>query len=123
VSRASATRSTKEFVMNNSLKLIAICALSAGFAAGAQPTPAQASASAPTAATLTDGEVRKIDNEAGKLTLRHSRIESLDMPAMTMVFRVAAPKLLDGLKEGDKIRFAAERGGGAITITRIEPAK
>ncbi|MES2099264.1 MAG: copper-binding protein [Pseudomonadota bacterium] len=109
--------------MNIALKLFAICALSAGFAAGAQPTPAQASASAPTAATLADGEVRKVDKGAGKLTLRHGRIDSLDMPAMTMVFRVAAPQLLDGLKEGDKVRFAAERGGGAITITRIEPAK
>lgn len=99
--------------MNISLKLIAICALSATFAAGGQPGPA----------ALADGEVRKVDKDAGKLTLRHGRIESLDMPAMTMVFRVAAPKLLDGLKEGDKVRFAAERGGGAITVTHIEPVK
>lgn len=99
--------------MNIPLKLIAICALSAAFAAGAQPAPA----------ALADGEVRKVDKDAGKLTLRHGRIDSLDMPAMTMVFRVAAPQLLDGLKEGDKVRFAVERGSGAITVTHIEPAK
>ena len=71
---------------------------------------------------MADGEVRKVDKEAGKLTLRHGRIESLDMPGMTMVFRVADPKLLDGLKVGDKLRFSAERLQGAITITAIERA-
>jgi len=72
---------------------------------------------------MADGEVRKIDREAGKLTLRHGRIESLDMPGMTMVFRVADPKMLDGLKEGDKLRFTADRIQGAITVTGIERAK
>jgi Cu/Ag efflux protein CusF len=72
---------------------------------------------------MAEGEVRKVDKEAGKLTLRHGRIENLDMPAMTMVFRAADPKLLDGLKEGDKVRFAADRVDGAITVTRIEAAK
>ncbi len=104
--------------MNISLKLIAVCTLSAAFTAGAQPAPAQAATSA-----LADGEVRKVDKDAGKLKLRHGRIENLDMPAMTMVFRVSEPTLLDGLKEGDKVRFAAVRGGGAITITRIERTK
>ena len=71
---------------------------------------------------MTDGEVRKVDKEAGKLTLRHGPIESLDMPGMTMVFRVADPKMLDGLKSGDKLRFSADRVQGAITITAIERA-
>jgi len=72
---------------------------------------------------LADGEVRKIDRDAGKLTLRHGAIANLEMPAMTMIFRVADPKLLDGLKPGDKLRFAAERIDGAITVTRIEPLR
>ncbi|HEV8690801.1 MAG TPA: copper-binding protein [Ideonella sp.] len=73
-------------------------------------------------APMTDGEVRKVDKAQGKLTLRHGPIQNLDMPGMTMVFKVADPKLLDKVKEGDKIRFAAERTGGAITVTAIEPA-
>ncbi len=71
---------------------------------------------------MTDGEVRKIDKEQGKLTLKHGPIANLEMPAMTMVFKVADPKMLDGLKEGDKVRFVAERVGGAITVTAVEPA-
>ena len=72
---------------------------------------------------MTDGEVRKVDKEAAKLTLRHGRIENLDMPPMTMVFRVAEPKMLDGLKEGDRVRFVAEKVGGLYTVTAIEAAK
>ena len=71
----------------------------------------------------TDGEVRKVDKEQGKVTLKHGRIESLDMSPMTMVFRVADAKLLDGLKPGDKVRFAAESINGVLTVTAIEAAK
>ncbi len=70
---------------------------------------------------MSDGEVRKVDKEAGTLTLRHGRIENLDMPGMTMVFRVADPSMLETLKEGDKIRFAADRLNGALTVIRWEP--
>ena len=75
------------------------------------------------AAPVTDGEVRKIDKEQGKVTLKHGPIANLEMPAMTMVFRVADPKLLDRIKEGDKVTFAADRVNGAITITTIDVAK
>jgi Cu(I)/Ag(I) efflux system periplasmic protein CusF len=91
-------------------------------AAAAAGVHAQAQQAQPPAA-MADGEVRKVDKEAGKLTLRHGRIDNLDMPPMTMVFRAADPKLLDGLEEGDKVRFAADRVDGAITVTRIEPAQ
>ncbi len=74
------------------------------------------------AQTMSDGEVRKIDKAQGKLTLKHGPIQSLDMPPMTMVFKVADPKMLAGLKDGDKVRFTAERVGGVITVTAIEPA-
>ena len=101
------------------------------FIAGALP-PLAASAETPPAhqptatsgadhAPMSEGEVRKIDRAQGKLTLRHGEIRSLDMPPMTMVFRVADPGMLDRVKEGDRIRFDAERVGGAITVTRLEP--
>lgn len=72
------------------------------------------------AVAMTDGEVRKIDRETGKLTLRHGPIVNLDMQGMTMSFRVADPAMLDGLNVGDKLRFAAERVNGATLVTRIE---
>jgi Cu(I)/Ag(I) efflux system periplasmic protein CusF len=78
---------------------------------------------APAAAPTTDGEVRKVDKEQGKVTLKHGRIENLDMPGMTMVFKVADPKMLDPLKVGDKVRFTAENVNGALIVTAIEPAR
>jgi len=103
--------------------LVAVLAASS-FQAQAQ-SQSPASAPTPTASTaastaMADGIVLKVDKEAGKLTLRHGRIESLDMPGMKMVFRMADLKMLEGLKEGDKLRFSAERIQGAITITAIE---
>lgn len=75
------------------------------------------------AAELTVGEVRKVDTEQGKVTLKHEPIKSLDMPAMTMVFRAEKPELLKNLKPGDKVRFAAQSVSGAIVVTEIQPEK
>jgi Cu(I)/Ag(I) efflux system periplasmic protein CusF len=72
---------------------------------------------------LTDGEVRKVDKEAGKLTLKHAEIKSLEMPGMTMVFVVKDKAMLDKLQPGDKIRFAAVNDAGTLTVTEIESAK
>jgi Cu(I)/Ag(I) efflux system periplasmic protein CusF len=105
------------------MKIIAVITLAIAAAAAQAQTSTAPVTSAGTPAALTEGEVRKVDKDAGKLTLRHGRIENLDMPPMTMVFRAAEPKLLDGLKEGDKVRFAADRVNGAITVTRIEAAR
>ena len=83
-----------------------------------------ATATATVAATdLTDAEVRKIDLEAGKITLKHADIKSLDMPAMTMVFGVKEKAMLDKLKTGDKIKFKAINDGGKFTVTEIQPAR
>src|SRR5688500_15150471 len=106
----------------------AILAIATATAFGAQAQPAPAASSTPaarssSAAPQSDGEVRKVDREQGKLTLRHGPLQNLDMPAMTMVFRVADPKMLDTLKEGDKVRFAAQAVNGAITVTSIQPAE
>ena len=70
-----------------------------------------------------EGEVRKVDKEAGKITLKHGPIANLDMPPMSMVFRAGEPAMLDKVKVGDKVRFKAEKIQGAITVTQIEPAK
>lgn len=71
-------------------------------------------------ADMTEGEVRKIDKEQGKITLKHGEIKNLDMPGMTMVFKVKDAAMLDKVKEGDKVGFTAEKIGGAFTVTGIE---
>ncbi|MEW6371138.1 MAG: copper-binding protein [Pseudomonadota bacterium] len=73
-------------------------------------------------ADLTEGEVRKVDKETGKLTLRHGEIRNLNMAAMTMVLRVQDPAILEQVKVGDKVRFAADRINGAVTIVQLEKA-
>jgi Cu/Ag efflux protein CusF len=70
---------------------------------------------------MVDAEVRKVDRAAGKLTLRHGEIKSLDMPPMTMVFVARDVALLEGLKAGDRIRFRAVNEGGKVTVTAIRP--
>lgn len=100
-------------------------ALAAGAAGlGAQTAPAADHAAhhgAPAAAgaDMAVGEVRRIDKAAGKITLRHGEIKSLNMPPMTMVFVVADPAMLDRVKVGDSIRFSAEQSGGAYRVTAI----
>jgi Cu(I)/Ag(I) efflux system protein CusF len=74
-------------------------------------------------AQMTEGEVRKVDKDARKITLKHAPIENLEMPAMIMVFQVKDPAMLEKVKAGDKVRFQAEKLGGALTVTAIEPSK
>lgn len=74
-------------------------------------------------AALSDGEVRKVDKDAKKITIKHGPLTNLDMPPMTMVFQVKDPAMLDQVKAGEKVKFQAEKLGGAFTVTRIEPAK
>ncbi|UUZ76645.1 copper-binding protein [Polaromonas sp. P1(28)-13] len=72
---------------------------------------------------MADGEIRKVDMDTKKITIKHGEIKNLDMPGMTMVFQVKDPAMLDKVKTGDKIRFKAEKAGGAIVVTDIQPAK
>lgn len=113
------------------VQVIAASGLALAFGVQAQTASAPAdhaahhapgTASTPATAPWVDGEVRKVDSGAGKLTLRHGQIQNLDMPPMTMVFKVADAKLLQGLKEGDKVRFTADKLNGAYTVTAISPA-
>ena len=82
-----------------------------------------AQAAGTASAPMTDAEVRKVDKDAGKITLRHGPIPHLDMPGMTMVFRAKDPAMLDRVKARDKVRFSADREGGQFTITKIEAVK
>jgi Cu(I)/Ag(I) efflux system periplasmic protein CusF len=70
---------------------------------------------------MTAAEVRKIDLDSGKITLRHAEIKSLDMPAMTMVFAVKNRAQLAPLKAGDKVRFKAVKEAGVYTVVEIQP--
>ena len=72
---------------------------------------------------LSEGEVRKVDKDNKKLTIKHGPLKNLDMPAMTMVFTVKEDSMLQSLDVGTKVRFLAEKQNGQIVITRIEAAR
>ena len=72
------------------------------------------------AADYTKGTVQKVDTKAGKLTIKHKELANLDMPAMTMVFVVADPAMLETAKEGQAIEFVAERIRGKLTVVEIK---
>lgn len=90
--------------------LLALCALVAA-PAWSQPLPA---------ADMAEGEVRRIDKAARKITLRHGEIKSLDMPPMTMVFQVSDPALLDKVSAGDKVRFRADQDAGSYRVIELQ---
>lgn len=96
------------------MKLIKALSLSVLFAlsAGAMAAP-----------VMTDGEIKKVDKEAAKLTIKHAELKNLDMPPMTMVFRVKDKAMLEKVAAGDKVRFVAEKVEGALTVTALEAAK
>ena len=77
----------------------------------------------PASADMATGEVRKVDKENKKITLKHGAIKNLEMPGMTMVFGIKDVAMLDGLKVGDKVKFKAEQTGTVITVTDIQAAK
>ena len=109
------------------LALIAItCLLFApgGYAAGdTSADNAAGTTSADSGQAMTSGVVKKVDKGAGKVTIRHGPIENLGMPQMTMIFRVKDSAMLDRLKEGDEIRFVADKVDGAYTVISIEVGK
>lgn len=88
-----------------------------------QDHAAHHASSAAQSADMAEGEVRKVDKDAKKITLRHGEIKSLEMPPMTMVFQVKDAAMLEKVQAGDKVRFKAEKVDGAFTVTAIEPAK
>ena len=101
-----------------------LLAAGSAWAANDYPAPAKADAQAtPAPSDMTEGEVRKVDMDTKKITLKHGEIRNLGMPGMTMVFQVKDPAMLDKVKVGDKVRFTAEKASGAIVLTNIEAAK
>ncbi len=73
--------------------------------------------------SMTDGEVKKIDPDNGKVTLKHGDIKNLDMPGMTMVFTVRDKSQLANLKPGDKVKFMVVQEGGKMIVTDIQPVR
>ena len=92
-------------------------------AAGVSPAASNPILVAQADAPMTEGEVRKVDKPAGKITLKHDAISYLDMPPMTMVFKASEPALLEQVKPGDKVRFRAEQSNGTLVVTAIEVVK
>ena len=66
------------------------------------------------------GEIREVDKDARELTIEHGPVPGLGMPAATTIFEVRYPAMLDYFKAGDKVRFAAEKAGGKVTVIAIE---
>ena len=89
----------------------------------AAPHPAGNEATPSAMLSWIEGEVRRVDKPAGKITIRHAPIPNLDMPAMSMVFRAGDPAMTTSVKAGDKVRFVAERINGQFTVTKIEKEK
>ena len=79
--------------------------------------------SAESGQAMTAGVVKKVDKAAGKVTLAHGPLASFNMPAMTMAFRVKDAAWLDQMKDGDTLRFTADKVDGAFTIIHFEQAK
>ena len=111
--------------MNLILAAISLMILGAVMSASAQTSPQQSGtvAAPSTAAPMVDAEVRKVVKDTGKITLKHGPIPNIEMPSMTMVFRVKDAEMLDKVKKGDKVRFTADKVGGAYTVTAIETVK
>ena len=73
-------------------------------------------------ADMTAGEIRKVDKDNKKLTIKHGEIRNLDMPGMTMVFQVKDTAMVDQVKVGDKVRFKVERAGSGFVVTELQQA-
>jgi Cu/Ag efflux protein CusF len=74
-------------------------------------------------ASMTDGEIKKVDQSTGKVTIKHGEIKHMDMPGMTMVFTAKDKSLLSNVKPGDKVKFMVVNEGGKMVVTDIQPAQ
>ena len=113
-----------------------VATLSLAGAASAQPSksmadmpamsekaPAASGSEAAAASDLSEGEIRKVDKDNKKLTIKHGPLKNLDMPGMTMVFGVKDDGMLDNVELGAKVRFQAEKIDGKIVVTKIQAAR
>lgn len=72
---------------------------------------------------MTRGEVRKVDKDTGKITIRHEEIKNLEMPPMTMVFTVKDKSILEKVQAGDTVKFVAISEGGKLVVTDLQSTK
>ncbi len=89
----------------------------AGMAPVAAPAPAAK------ASPMTDGVVQRIDRQAATVTIAHEPLVNLGMPKMTMTFQLKERGLVDGIKEGSRVKFVAENVNGALTVVALQAAK
>lgn len=108
-------KASKAFI---STLLAAACL--AGAPAFAQHADHGQHAASAAASDTADGEIKKVDKAAGKLTIKHGELKNLGMGAMTMVFRVKDPAVLDKVKAGDKVRFTVD---STMTVTALDLSK
>ena len=113
--------------MKNIKSLLIIASLfaatTASFAASHAAAPAASAASTASALPMVSAEVRKVDLENKKISLKHGEIKNLDMPGMSMVFQVKNVAMLENVKAGDKVMFTADKVDGAFMVMSIEKAK
>ena len=114
--------------MNTIKNILAISALAMGIA---MPVSSFAQATmdhgkmdmSQASASMTDGEIKKVDQATGKVTIKHGEIKHMDMPGMTMVFVAKDKALLDKTSVGAKIQFMVTNENGQMTVTDIQPVK
>jgi len=109
--------------MKQLLKLTAAVLIAGPLATITAPSFAHDEPMAGAHAEMSQGEIRNIDKDNGKLTIKHGELKNIGMPGMTMVFRVKDPAMLTQVKVGDQIHFVAEKVGGALTVTALQVAK
>lgn len=102
--------------------LFSLPAAAQSTAEAAKPTMKEAMAMTMTM-PLTEGEIKKVSKDTGKLTIKHGEIKNLDMPPMTMVFIAKEPAMLDRVAVGDKVKFTVVEEGGKMVVTEIQPAQ
>lgn len=101
------------------LRKAVLLAVAAVLTSGANMSSAEEAKPLP----MINGEVTKVDESSGKMTIKHEPITNLDMGAMTMVFKASDPAMLKTVKPGDKIKFAADKLNGQISVMKVEKAK
>ena len=105
---------------------IALLSLGVPHVAHSAETPAKESMKSEqttAAADMTDGEIRKVDKDTKKVTIKHGEIKNLDMPAMTMVFQVKDPAMLDKVQSGDKVKFRVIKSDSGYVVTELQSGK
>lgn len=113
--------------MKSIKRILAITALSMGImlpmSSMAQMAVDHSKSGAPMAVSMTEGEIRKVDMDAGKVTIKHGDIKHLEMPGMTMVFTAKDKSILSNLKPGEKVEFMVVQESGKFFVTEIKPAR